>query len=126
MMAVTEKTKDNIFDAYMSGWSRADLKRIFQVSDRQVINATKSASKQQKEAHSYRNKYKNRRLRKALKGWDIQFRHIEDRKPTKKEMSKQRKEFKTQSIKGAKGHYKTAKKYKSSKITTLTAYIEGE
>lgn len=122
----SKSKNDLIFQAYLNGWSRSDTTKIFNVSDRRVITATKKASFIDKQIHKDRNRERNNNLKSALDGWKIQYQNVNGKKPNKAEISKMRKEFRQQSINGAKGSYGTTKKYNKPKITTWTAFLEEE
>lgn len=122
----SKSKNDLIFQAYLNGWSRTDTTKIFNVSDRRVITATKQATFIDKQIHKDKNKERNNNFKNALDGWKNQYQNINGKKPTRPEISKMRKEFRQQSINGAKGSYGTTKKYSRPKITTWTAFLEEE
>ncbi len=124
-MASVRTKEDLIFRAYLNGWSRRDSARIFNVSERQIRKITAQATKNEKRQHISKNRQDQSKFYSALRGFKVQYQQINDKKPSKSEISDRRKIWKDQKIYGAKSSYGISKKYRKSRTTTWTAFIEA-
>ena len=116
---------DLIFRAYLNGWSRRDSAKIFNVSERQIRKITAQATRNERNQHTIKNKQDQSKLNSALRGFRVQYQQINDRKPSKSEISDRRQIWKGQRINGAKSSYGISKTYRKGRITTWTAFIES-